>query len=290
MAVTSCRLECDGLDPLELDPYDGWVIQDFDPGDPVTREAVTNAPDANGTIDSTRYIGARAITIALKLAPSLNSAGLSKAAMRRRLRSFTTPDCRPIIYFQIDDEPELRTMLRRSQFTSPLGLGAGPAPVVVQWIAPTGVLEAATLSTGWAFAAEDSAPAGRTYPLTFPRVYPAADPDGILIVTNNGDMPAAALIRLHGPATDPTITNLTLDRAMVFDGLTIAAGHYVELDTRAHTILYDSDPADSRYDDLVAADSAWFDLAPGDNELRYTPATYTTALTQFEIDWRDTYL
>src|SRR6185436_12976530 len=107
------RLEAPGLDTLVLDPYDGWIGTAFDPGDAETRAVTDPAPDADGTIDSTSFTGARAVTLRVDLVAT----SLSLWEMRQRLRAFTSPAIRPTLYVQFaPDAPEQRMVLRRSQF------------------------------------------------------------------------------------------------------------------------------------------------------------------------------
>jgi hypothetical protein len=288
------RLEAPGLTPLVLDPGAGLYGQSLDLGDAATREVVDDAPDADGTDDNTAHVGARSITLALIVSP--DSALLW--SLRQQLRAFTHPALRPTMFVQqSSDAPEQQVTLRRSKFSEVLGStdreagSIDPTPIVVtaQWVAPTGILESVALHDVSGFAAGTTL-AGRAYSLTFSRVYPASDPGGTINVANAGTADAYPVIRLYGPCTEPVIRNVTQGKALFFAGLTLAGGEFIEIDTRAKTILFGGDPTNSRYDKVVFPSSAWFTLSPGVNVLRFNPATFTASSSFAEILWRDAYL
>lgn len=281
------RLEADGLDPLPLDESAGVFVSRVDLGDAVTRVVSDDAPSADGTFDDTEFIGARAVTLRLTLFPDAGS----PFALRQRLRAFTHPRRRPHLFVQQDaDAPEQRITLRRGPYDDVFAAGQGDsAAIVAQWVAPLGIVESAQEHVVDVFAA-GGATAGRTYSLTFSRVYPASAPLGVGTVTNAGNADAYPVVRLFGPCTEPVLTSDTQDRSLTFVGLTLTAGEYLEIDTRAKTILLTGDPTASRYSKLDFPGSTWFTLAPGDNDFRFHPATFTEAVTVAQFLFRDAWL
>lgn len=285
MTAPVVKLEAGVLPSLTLDPFAGFVIQSIDLGDAVTREVVEGAPDADGTDDTTTLIGARVITVAVKLVPP---SGSTKEEMRQRLRAFTSPRLRPHMYLSLDGGAEQRIQLRRSQWSNVV---ANPAyaDVVVQWVAPLGILESAELHEQVVFASGDATGEGVDFDWSFDLSFGASSPVGSATVTNAGTADAYPLLRVYGPCTDPSIQNVTQDKAIVFDGLTVLAGEFVEIDTRAKTIYYQGTAADSRYDDLDFPSSAWWTLGPGDNEVVFEPATFSPP-AQCQFVYRDAWL
>lgn len=279
------RLEAPGLDTLALDPWTGYVIQALDLGDAETRVVAEDAPGADGTIDTTAFTGARPVMISLKLVPA---AGRTKEQMRRRLRSFTHPQLRPVLYFQIDGGPDQQITLRRSAWSSPMQSSAY-ANVGAQWVAPFGIIESAELHVVVAPASASGGEGGRTYDLTFDRTYSGGVVIGETTVTNNGNADAYPLIRIYGPVTEPVLTNVTQNKSLVFVGLTVLAGEFLEVDTRNKTIRYLGLASDSRYSKLSFPLSSWWTLSPGDNTIRFLPATFT-APANAEISYRDAWL
>lgn len=288
MGYPSVRLEATGLTPLLLDYNAGWAIQSLDLGDAETRVVTENWADADGTNDTTAFIGARTVTMVLKLLPSRS--GLTKQVMRDRLRAFTNAKLRPIIYIRRDGELEKRMDLRRGQFTAVLD-NPGYANVALQMVAPYGVIESVALDSIVANAsASGGSEGGRTYNETFDRTYAG----GAIVVgtasgSNDGTADAYPVIQVYGPCTDPTITNITQGKALVFAGLTINAGDFLEINTRSKTIRYLGNPADSRYNTLVPGSSAWWTISPGINTIRFTPVTNTFP-SNATVVFRDTWL
>lgn len=287
MTQPAMRLESDGIEALVLADPAGIDVVECDWGWPVAREVVANRADAHGTIDSTTLYGARSITVALHLADC-------PAEVRRRLQLFVDPSRRSWLYVrESPDDPELRVRVRGSSWSEPV-----PAQVfvsrrrsiVVQWVAPDGVLEAAVETEVTVPATETTPSAGVTTPITTPLVFPDSVPVGTATVVNAGTTDAYPVIRVYGPCDDPVLENLTAGRKLVFDGLSIAAGSYVELDTRERTVFAESDPTASRYGYLDMSVSAWWSLEPGDNLVRLIPATPVTSPAQMVIAFRDAYL
>lgn len=282
----SLRLEADELETLALTTAAGYVVEAFDLGDAVTREVAENAPDADGTIDTTQHTGARAVTINLNLLPDVDAL----STMVNRLRAYTSPRIRPRLFVQFEaGSPELMLTLRRSQFSSPVS-GTAHAPITVQWVAPSGILESATLHSAAVQASDEGSEPGVGFDWDFSLDFTDSPPIGTLAVANAGTTDAYPLLRLYGPCTGPRIANVTQGKTLDFDaGYVIAAGHFVEIDTRAKTIRLDGDAAASVYDELDFPASAWWSLSPGDNEIRFYPVSFSTP-SYAAVEYRDAYL
>lgn len=285
------RLEAPGLEPLILDPAAGIFGQTLDLGDPITRVVANDAPDADGTIDTTAFTGARNVTLNVILNPD---AGLW--ALKQRLRAFTAPRLRPTMFVQeTADAPEQQITLRRSQFSHVIGDGPQPASssdpgtatITVQWVAPLGILESVEEHVAVVYAAGTGAAVGRIYPLTFPRVYPPSPVLGVGTIVNAGNTDAYPLIRIYGPLTEPVFDNITQGKTFTFAGLTLLAGEFIEINTRTKTIYANGDSTISRYDKLVFPTSQWWTLSPGINLVRLHPATFTEGVSMAQLTWRD---
>jgi hypothetical protein len=281
------RLEADGLDPLDLSDESGWFGVVLDVGDPTTREVVEDAPDADGTIDSTSLIGSRPVTLQVVAFPEVESLW----TMRQRLKAFTDPRRRPIMYVQFDPAaPRQRVMLRRSRLTDPYRWDE-TADLVVSWVAPYGILESAEHHAAVAAASGDGTDSGLVAPIVAPFSLNASAVAGAVEVVNAGTAHAYPVIRLYGPSTaGGELVNDATGLALVFgSGFDIDAGDFVEIDFRAKTIRYNADPADSRYDGLEFGVSRWWTLQPGAQRIRWAPATFTPP-AQAVIYWRDAWL
>lgn len=319
------RLEAPGFDPFIIDESAGLYGQTLDLGDAVTRAVAEDAVNADGSIDTTAYHGARNITLKVTAAPKPDGSTLGFFALRQRFRQFTHPRLRPLLYVtQSPDAPEQLIMLRRSQFSDVI---TDPkfSDITVQWIAPYGILESSALyesvigagSTGvftTTLGVQGTAdqqgvsgyPAGtilgvnevasvlgplggRVYPLTYDRTYAPGGVVGEGTITTLGDADSNFVARIYGPCTDPIIENETIGKSLVLLGLTIAAGNFLELNTRTCTVRMNGDAGDSRYDRIDFTTSQWWTLAPGLNTIRFNPGT-SSAPSNVTFVYRDSYL
>lgn len=283
--MTAILLEAPGLEPLNVDIGSGYIVRRLDLGDAITREVAQDAPDADGTIDTTQLTGARVIGLQVRIVPRN---GFVPALLERRLRAFTNARLRPVMTISRDGLDDQRVILRRGPFSSPIEQPTF-TDITVQWVAPLGILESAELHEGNIFAVAPGAAQGRVYPLLFPRLYPASPVLGSASIFNAGDVDAYPLIRIYGPVTDPVLDNNTQERSLAFSGLTLAADEFLEVDTRYKTIRLNGDPDNSRYDTLAFPTSQWWTLSPGVNLVRFHPATFTASVTVARITWRDAY-
>lgn len=109
---------------------------------------------------------------------------------------------------------------------------------------------------------------GRTYNRVYPLVYAAGGTGGTLLVTNLGNIPSRPVLRVLGPSTTPRIENITAGRFLAAN-VAVAAGDYLEFDLDAHTVMLNGTA--SRYGSLISG-SSWWELAPGDNSIKFTSA------------------
>lgn len=284
MIQPAIRLESPN-DILILDALDGWGILNIDLGDPETRPNSQNAPDADGTLDFTSFVGARVITVGLELVEFTQSMW----TMINRLKGFTRPRVPLKFCIKLDDlSPWIYTQVRRSTWTNPLEDLWVQHPIV-QWVAPSGIFETVDPSVVTILPAGAGLEIGRTYDRVGDRVYPASPVLGSGSVTNLGTAECYPLLRIYGPCTNPVLYNDTQGKALFFTGLTIAAGQFLEIDTREKTILYQGVATDSRYNTLVFTSSSWWTLSSGVNSLRFIPAT-SAAGSLLEVTYFHSYL
>lgn len=265
------RLEtADGTTVLELGDATGIYVAQLDLGFPTIRAVTQPRPDADGELDQTTHIGARGVTLSGTIVPPTGSTD-TRQQILDRLLAFLNPAIRPYLVYQLEPDGDARRIrLRADQHTAPI-VRPHSAGFSVSWRGPDGTAEGNDETTITIDASADIE-AGRTYDLVFDRVYPASPPIGTVTVTNAGNATIYPIIRLYGPVTGPNIENETTGQAIELPGLVVAAGDYIELDTRARTIELLGDPTQSRasYYDFDA--SEWFGVVPSDNQLRYYPS------------------
>lgn len=195
----------------------------------------------------------------------------------------------PVVWEQHD----YRTGVRLGLVTRPVGLFD---PVIVSGHVPGGFVatgrfslvaanpvwkfRAGALETASAGLLNPALLGGRTYDKTYDWDYGASSsPGGELEAVNTGNLEAAPVFIVQGPAINPIITNVTTGQS--FQVLaTLSAGDTVTIDARSGTIT----PGN------VRVSGAPFHLAPGSNTIRwrstddaYDPAALLT------VQWRSTY-
>jgi len=109
-------------------------------------------------------------------------------------------------------------------------------------------------------------------------------------VTNNGDADAWPILRITGPCSTVTITHVASGRALALPTLNLAAGRWVEIDTRPgyRTVTWDNGGNASTY---LSPGSRidLFALPPGESEMRWT-AFDSTNTARLRVTWRDAYI
>lgn len=109
-------------------------------------------------------------------------------------------------------------------------------------------------------------------------------------VTNNGDADAWPVMRITGPCSNVTITHVSTGRTLALPTLTLAAGRWVEIDTRPgyRTVTWDNGGNASTY--LTPGSRIdLFALPPGQSEMRWT-AFDATNTARLRLTWRDAYI
>ncbi len=135
-----------------------------------------------------------------------------------------------------------------------------------------------------------TAPAGLSYPVTYPKVYGAGGSGGTT-VNNTGDWETWPTFKINGPTsgvlTDPSIENVTTGKKIELNangGVGIGAGQQLIIETHPvkRSILFATGA--SRYGRQSDA-SEFFPLEPGNNELRFR-ATGSTVGATVNVEWR----
>jgi hypothetical protein len=281
MAVTAMRL-VNGSSTLELTRETGYRVQKLDIGFPTVRPVSQGRTDRDGEDDTTERHGASAVSMDIKLFPTT----LTLTAMLDAIRAFCHPATRPYLVIERDGV-ERRILLRADQQSAPI-TNPFMTEVQVAWRAPDGVEEAVTEEVGLADAIA-SAEAGVAFDWTFPLTFPASSAVGSVSVTNSGTVPVDPVLRLYGPCTDPRVENQTTGERMVFNGLTIAAGDYLEIDTKNATIRLNGLSNQSRYSKLSFAVSTFPHLEPGLNTVRYYPVSFSAG-ARLEVRFRSAWI
>jgi hypothetical protein len=123
---------------------------------------------------------------------------------------------------------------------------------------------------------------GRTYPRSYPLSYAGPVTGGLVTATNEGEVATTWQAVIAGPVDNPRVENVTTGQTVGFVG-SLAAGQTLEIDSDSRDVLLDGTA--SRYSWLTGA-SRWFDIEPGDNEIRLAGTSGTGSMTfNFRSAW-----
>jgi len=106
------------------------------------------------------------------------------------------------------------------------------------------------------------------------------------VVNNAGNAPVYPVIRVHGAVTNPVITNTTLGKTVSFTGLTIAAGHYIDIDMLNETVTYDGI---TNYYAYINADDFWY-LFEGNNTITISGSLGGSGYKKIVLTYRAGYI
>lgn len=269
MALTSVKL-VNGPRELLLWPRtdEGIYLTSLDAPSPGMREVVDDRTDDDGTRDTTGLFSSRACTIELLVASRART-------IEDEVARYLHPLLRPYLVVEDDGWAQARRlMLRTDQWSAPLSNDLGPdqRKIQLQWKCPDGIWEAVDEVTETISADITTDAGGMSFPITFPMSFAPTMAVGPATVTSLGAIPSHFVARLYGPCTGPSLINVTTGEEITFlPSLSLAAGQYVEVDTREQSAVAQSDASISRLTYLDYSVTSWWRLEPGDNAIRYAP-------------------
>lgn len=132
-------------------------------------------------------------------------------------------------------------------------------------------------STETSLSVNQAAPdgSGLTFNATFPLTFGGGSSGGQVVATNDGEFAAPWVATLSGPVTNPRLENVTSGEIISFDG-TVNSGETLVVSSLNRTVLLNGTA--SRYSWLEQG-STWFDLAPGNNTIRFAGTSGTGSMT-----------
>lgn len=137
---------------------------------------------------------------------------------------------------------------------------------------------------------------GLVVPFAVPFTLHASAPPGIAVATNGGNFESPPVVVITGPVSGPTLANLTSGHVVTWSGLTLNAGDRLVVDFLNRQGFLNPTAASttpgipSTGGTYWPADinSAWWELAPGDNEVQYSGTAGTGSAATFY--WHDSYI
>lgn len=132
---------------------------------------------------------------------------------------------------------------------------------------------------------------GRTYPLTFNRVYNKASVAQSQAVTNAGNWYTAPAISIVGPCTNPIIGNVTTGQYITIN-IALANTDTLTVDLNARTVtLTNASVTNSPRRNQVASGSQWFSFAANSTQyLFFGASNISVGLTQATTSYRSAYI
>ena len=269
---------------LDCDP-DGYVVSQFEIGFPEVRPVVLPRALADGVLDTTRFVGQRAITVSI----SLDQTKMATQDLLDRLMPYLSPRYRPRLVYAVQDPivnpNHVRSFEVRGVDAPVVIEGPKFQTVVCQWVAIDH--RATSIEERCAVLIPGGNELGREYDLEFDREYPLSPPPGIINITMDGNDPADWVGTIIGAVDDPIVTINGIN--VEFTGVSLTAGQTLVIDTRNRTMIQGGNL--SVYGSSNFVDWQWDDLLlqPGVNVIRLQ-GTAPDPNAYMLICFRDTWL
>lgn len=215
-----------------------------------------------------------------------DAGGITRHQTIDTLRAMLAAHKRPYLYVLRDGwTAERRALLRGDSITNPVEkLSVARMEVSLQFVVPAGVLEDPVQQL--AVLRPTTVAVGISLPVSLPAAFTPGGLGTTVLVTSAGNVPTSPVLRLYGGFTEPVVANLTTGQAVELDGVSVAAGSYIEVDVAARTVLLNSDPAQNYYSRLAFATTSWWDLQPGPNLISMSTGSQD-ASCELDVLWRD---
>jgi hypothetical protein len=280
------------------DPANGWLTTQLDLGFPEVREDDEVNADRHGLTDYTRLLGKRTVSIQMTLSDdSVQPMTIDELLVQ--LTPFLDPGQRPVLTYALDNrngDETFRTMvLRADQFSAPLA-AKNRTEVQLQFIAADPRAYSLEPQEVSLWAVDPGHSTGRTYPLTFDRVYPSSPGPQVGSGVNEGALSTWLTIRFYGPVTGAVLQwvapydlgSLSVGCVAFQSSYTIPAGEWIDVDTMERTVLLNGEG--NRFGNLDFTQTSWVGMAPQIEYAFGLTGTGTSDATQCLIQWNDAYL
>lgn len=243
------------------------------------RESADVLPEADGGVHGAFRYDRLAFTLKGIILPELGASPLQQAKLLRATDAMLAD---ATLEWAPSSAPPVRVNFRQQQPTRITG--RRPKGFMV-----AGVSEDPLIYSQQLHAEEISPTAASGGGFSSPLTSPLASTAGIagqILATNLGIRPTWPLFTITGPATNPSITNVTTGKTLSLI-YTLGVGEYLEVDTNPRRRTIRLNGTGNRYDALDFAGSEWFPLEPGENDLRVGLDAGGGGGSLFAVDWRD---
>lgn len=130
---------------------------------------------------------------------------------------------------------------------------------------------------------------GMPLPIKFPISFGLTSTGGDVSIRAGGDAATWPVVTVTGPIVDPVIRNVTQDKTLTFDGLTLLSGEELVIDMAARTAFVG---ASDKIGLLRYTDSSFFNLNPGVLETIqfYGLGLGYSGVTAMQVAWNNAYV
>lgn len=268
----------DGTTVVFNDGTSGLWLEDITGFDsPNVRTNIEDLPEADGAIAGDSYYGARPVTMSGQIVSSSpanrNTVIVSLNRAARALRSDLTLKSQPT---------GLPAMQATARLENLRITGGYAKRFLISLTCPDHRYYSQTLTTVTGLA---GASPGVPWPIVWPADWGSGTISGVSVVASNqGNIATPPRIRVWGPCTNPTVTNVRVGMSMQVSPLTLVSGEYVDIDVSARTVTHSN--GTNLYDKLVVPPSRWWEIEPGGNTVQAIATSFSTGF-ELTLTYRD---
>jgi hypothetical protein len=256
-------------------------------GLPDIRTGDTPRPGDQGLLAGADFAGARTITLDVECTDNALGTKVENLAAIEGAFVHSTSTPSPLS-FLLDDGSQRRIYCRTRKRATLVDVpyAGGVAKVALQLVADDPRIyddEESTADTGL-----PEVVGGLTWPLSWPLSWGGATgTGGTITATNAGTFPTRPIATISGPCTNPQVENVTAGQTLSTI-ITLGSTDLLVIDFDAHTIILNG--TGNRYNALVPASAPWWELAPGDNEIRFESDDVSTTDATLTLAWRSAWI
>lgn len=271
---------------LTMGPGTDYVVSSVDGfGIPAVRNGDTPRPSDVGDFFGRDFIGSRTTAIVVIIEADTPTAALDDLDALLSEWQLATPDAtttKPLTVQRPGRAAQRWNGRPRRAAVDDTNVGAGVIVVTLEYQSADPRIYSdsqSSLSTGL-----QSVGGGRSYPLTFPRVYGGAvGAGGVVQCANDGNYSTRPVVTITGPCNSPVIWNDTTGEKLALT-LSLGASDVVVVDFDQRQVTFNGA---QRW--ALTSDSVWWELAPGTSQVRFTAAAYVAG-AQMSIAWRSAWI
>lgn len=248
-------------------------VRDF-----VARSGSTIRPRDHGSFTGDQWVGSKE--------PQLELLAMTRAAEVEVEQVFAPGGDPAALTFKFQGRPEQRIYVRPFRWArrhTQESDGVGRASIIVAFEQPDPRVYSEEEHSEGIVAASQTG--GMVFPLEFPLVFGSGGA-GTATLANTGNFGARPVVTISGGVlVGPRLEHAGLGVSVRLPGLSVPDGSTLVIDFDARSVLLDGV---SRYSE-VSADTVWWDLVPGDNEVRFSVGSGGVGVSATVI-WRDAWL